>query len=250
MDIQWRISAEDVERLTSFITKQSKNALVIARRKRNLAKIKPDVTRSRFWRAMVSMRLTSVQKSGPDSFVARFIRAKPFPLTYKTVSGSRHPESLISKALKAAGGIRFSDKIAHELSVNFSLLETDKWATTLELCNRLTRPVSREVEIEVADQIQSHFLGFGPKQSRNLLQALGLTRYEIPIDSRLTDWLNEFGFPIRLSAKALADNNYYRVISDGIQTLCEHSCVLPCIFDAAVFASRDSVGWTDENVIF
>ena len=27
--------------------------------------------------------------------------------------------------------------------------------------------------------------GFGPKQARNLLQGLGLTRYEIPIDSRI-----------------------------------------------------------------
>jgi hypothetical protein len=36
----------------------------------------------------------------------------------------------------------------------------------------------------VAGYIQETFEGFGPKQSRNLLQALGLTRYEIPIDIR------------------------------------------------------------------
>ena len=62
--------------------------------------------------------------------------------------------------------------------------------------------------------------------------------------------LNEFGFPVRLTATALGDDNYYRFISDGIQALCERSGVLPCIFDAAVFASRDSVAWTDDNVIF
>ena len=82
------------------------------------------------------------------------------------------------------------------------------------------------------------------------LQSLGLTRYEIPIDSRLTDWLNEFGFPVRLTATALGDENYYRFISDGIQVLCERSGVLPCIFDAAVFTAGDSVAWTDDNVIF
>jgi len=32
--------------------------------------------------------------------------------------------------------------------------------------------------------------GIGPKQSRNLRQALGLLRYEIPIDSRIVKWLN------------------------------------------------------------
>lgn len=250
MDIQWSISPEDVSRVTKLIERQSGNALVRARRERNLAKSKPPVTRDRFWRAMVSMRLTTRQKSGPDSFVARFIRKNPFPLAYKAVGGSQHPETFIARALKAAGGIRFADKIASELSQNFSRLETSEWAPILEQCNRLTRLVSREVEIEVADHVRKHFLGFGPKQSRNLLQSLGLTRYEIPIDSRLTDWLNEFGFPVRLSATALADDNYYRFISDGIQVLCERSGVLPCIFDAAVFASRDSVDWTDENVIF
>ena len=250
MDIQWSISPEDVSRLTTLIQRQSENAFVRARREHNLAISKPAVTRDRFWRAMVSMRLTTRQRSGPDSFVARFIRKNPFPLGYKAVQSSQHPETFIAKALKAAGGIRFADKIASELSENFSLLEASEWAPTLEQCNRLTQLVSREVEIEVADHVQKRFLGFGPKQSRNLMQSLGLTRYEIPIDSRLTDWLNEFGFPMRLSATALADDNYYRFISDGIQALCERSGVLPCIFDAAVFASSDSVAWTDKNVIF
>lgn len=250
MDIQWIISPEDVARVTTLIQHQSKNALVRARREYNLAKRKPPVTRERFWQAMVSMRLTTRQKSGPESFVARFIRTSPFPLAYKAVHGARQPEIFIAKALRATGGIRFADKIASELSQNFSLLETKEWVPTLEQCNRLTRLVSREVEIEVAEHVQKHFLGFGPKQSRNVLQSLGLTRYEIPIDSRLTDWLNDFGFPVRLSAGALGDDNYYRFVSDGIQMLCQRSDVLPCIFDAVVFALRDSAEWTDENVIF
>lgn len=250
MDIQWIISPEDVARVTALIDSQSKNALVRARREHNLARNKPPVTRERFWQAMVSMRLTTRQKSGPESFVARFIREKPFPLANKAVHGARHPEAFIAKTLRTAGGIRFADKIASELSQNFSLLEASEWAPTLEQCNRLTRLVPRDVEIEVAEHVQQHFLGFGPKQSRNVLQSLGLTRYEIPIDSRLTDWLNEFGFPVHLSAGALGDDDYYRFVSDGIQMLCERSGVLPWIFDAAVFALRDSADWTDENVIF
>jgi len=250
MDIQWLISPEDVAQVTALIERQSGNPLVCARRQHNLAERKPPVTRDRFWQAMVSMRLTTRQKSGPESFVARFIRTKPFPLAYQVVHRSRNASAFIAKALRAAGGIRFADKIADELSQNFSLLETSEWDATLRQCNRLVRLVPREVEIEVANHIQKHFLGFGPKQSRNVLQSLGLTRYEIPIDSRLTDWLNEFGFPVRLSAGALGDDNYYRFVSDGIQLLCERSGVLPCIFDAAVFALRDSADWTEENVIF
>lgn len=98
---------------------------------------------------------------------------------------------------------------------------------------------------------QHTIVGFGPKQSRNLLQALGLTRFEIPIDSRVTDWLNdEFNFPVRLSATALAGRNYYDFVSAGIQTLCERCRVYPCIFDAAVFALKDGDSWTNENAIF
>lgn len=250
MKFEWRIDAKDISRVRALVESQSGNALIRARKERNLAATKPSVTKERFWRAMVSMRLTTRQKSGPESHVARFIRQNPFPLAYAEVQRARKPADLIAKALRTAGGIRFADKIASELSRNLSDLEEGSWPSTLEQCNRLTQLVPREIESEVADHVQKHFLGFGPKQSRNLLQSLGLTRYEIPIDSRLTDWLNEFEFPVRLTATALADDNYYRFISNGIQALCERSGVLPCIFDAAVFALRDSADWTDENVIF
>jgi hypothetical protein len=250
MKLYWQIDDKDVVRVKELVASQAGNALIRARHERNLAKAKPAVTKERFWRAMVSMRLTTRQKSGPESHVARFIRLKPFPVTYAVVHQARDASVLIAKVLRKAGGIRFADKIASELAQNLESLEDGLWTDTLAQCNRLAQLVPRDVEIEVARHIQEHFLGFGPKQSRNLLQSLGLTRYEIPIDSRLTDWLNEFGFPVRLTATALGDDNYYRFISDGIQALCERSGVLPCIFDAAVFASRDSAAWTDDNVIF
>lgn len=250
MDIQWLISADDVARVNILVESQSNNALVRSRRERNLATAKTIVTRESFGRAMVSMRLTTLQKSGPDSHVGRLIRRNPFSFAYEAIHRAQQTEDFIAETLKAAGGIRFSDKIANELAQNFGILEEGEWATTLEQCNRLTSPVSREVEIDVANYVQDQFLGFGPKQARNLLQSLGLTRYEIPIDSRVTDWLNEFGFPVRLSAQALADRNYYRFVSDGIQVLCEKCRVLPCIFDAAVFALRDASDWTDENVVY
>jgi hypothetical protein len=38
--------------------------------------------------------------------------------------------------------------------------------------------------------------------------------------SRITDWLNDFGFTVRLTAAAaLADRNYYEFIEQGIQAL-------------------------------
>jgi hypothetical protein len=70
-----------------------------------------------------------------------------------------------------------------------------------------------------------------------MLQWLGLTQYEIPLDNRVLKWLNTSGFPVRLSAQGLADQAYYCFVLDGVSNLCGQAGVLPCIFDAAVFAN-------------
>lgn len=101
---------------------------------------------------------------------------------------------------------------------------------------------SPRLERETASFISASLKGFGPKQSRNMLQWLGLTRHKIPLDSRMIKWLNNTGFPIRLAAQGLADEAYYCFVLDGIQELCKHAKVPPCIFDVAVFASFERKG--------
>lgn len=105
-------------------------------------------------------------------------------------------------------------------------------------------------ERQAAEFFAKHLKGFGPKQSRNLVQGLGLSRFEIPIDSRITKWLNVFGFPVKLTANTLADRNYYNFVSDGFQRLCEACEVMPCVLDAAIFSSFDKGGWTEDNVVW
>ncbi len=251
MKIKWLVSAKDVARVTAVVESQSDNPLFLLRQKENLADTKPPVTKARFWRAMVCMRLTTQQRSGPDSAVTTFTVKRPFPLTYSAVRRSRpKEEALIAKSLRAAGGIRFCDKIGKELAHNLALLEGGEWSEALKQCNQLTRLVPQDIEAAVAGYIDEHFVGFGPKQARNLLQALSLTRYEIPIDSRVTKWLNNNGFPVRLSAEALQDRNYYTFVSDGVQALCEKSGVVPCLFDAAIFALGDSGQWTAAKLTY
>jgi thermostable 8-oxoguanine DNA glycosylase len=98
---------------------------------------------------------------------------------------------------------------------------------------------SPSLELEAADFNDDQLKGFGPKQARNLLQWLGLTRYEIPLDSRIMKWLRSGGFPVPLTSRALGDKRFYAFVSDGIIQLCEECEVSPCILDAAVFASYD-----------
>lgn len=248
MNILWQISVRDAARIKEIVGQQAQNQFVRKRRLKNLAKTKPRVTRAAFWACMVKMRLTSVQKSGPNSHVNKFNKSKPFPLNYKSLCAAKKPKAFIAHTLKEAGGIRFVPTIADQLVSNFTNLENGEWGPTLERCNRLLRSDSATEEKEVADYINDNFLGFGPKQSRNLLQELGLTRYEIPIDSRITKWLNEFRFPVRLNASALADRHYYNFVSKGIQMLCAKANVYPCILDASIFSMKDGDGWTTENV--
>jgi hypothetical protein len=129
------------------------------------------------------------------------------------------------------------NRIADEVAENLALLEDGLWHEVRRQLRRLERRHRPEAEREVANFIGDHLKGFGPKQSRNLLQALGLTRYEIPIDSRISKWLSEFRFPIPVSTAALGGRDYYEFVLDVIQDLCRRCKIYPCVLDAAIFAS-------------
>jgi hypothetical protein len=246
MKLEWKISAQDVARVREVVKLQESSPLVQYRIKVNLAKAKRRVSRESFWRALVGALLTSQQRSGPESSVSRFINTRPHPIGYAVCRQEPRLSVFLQTTLGNFGGIRFSTKLASELCSNYSVLEEGGWRDVLRRLNALTTPVEPEVEREVAEYLDDQFKGLGPKQSRNLAQGLGLTRYEIPIDSRITKWLNKFGFPFHLTASALVDRHYYRVVSDGIQRLCETAGVMPCVFDAAVFASYDKAAWSEE----
>ncbi|MGB9611916.1 MAG: hypothetical protein ACPL7M_13180 [Bryobacteraceae bacterium] len=148
---------------------------------------------------------------------------------------------------EAAGGIRRNETIARQLEENLGRLEAGGWRLVEKLAQRLSRQRAREpvrsdaaLEREAARAVAELFKGVGPKQSRNLWQDLGLTRYEIPLDSRITKWLKGMGFPIPVSANSLGDAPYYDFALDGVQFLCAKAQVLPCVLDAAIFASYDT----------
>jgi hypothetical protein len=80
--------------------------------------------------------------------------------------------------------------------------------------------------------------GLGPKQSRNLWQWLGLTRYEIPLDIRVTRWVNE-NLTTKIDAKRLWQLKYYESVLDNLEAICEEAELLPCELDAAAFDYED-----------
>ena len=251
MKLHWEIAPKDVERVHSFLQSHEEDTFVQSRRAKNLQKDKPAITKDDFWYWMVVCLLTTQQRSGPTSAVTRFANKQPFPLAYsECLRQGDLLNSFVWHEITDFGGLRFSGRISGELVANLHYLESNNgWYRTMAILDKLRLNQTVECEREAADYIDDKFDGFGPKQSRNLLQCLGLTKYEIPIDSRITDWLNDFGFPVRLSAAALADHNYYNFVLEGFQQLCEQCRVYPCELDAAIFASFDKGGWTEEIIV-
>lgn len=249
MNIKWEISESDIQRITDFVNQQ-KNPFVENRIERNIFRHNILIDRDSIVRCMLMCLLTTQQRSGPVSLISIFMRQNPFPLTYSIISHVEDVEDNVRWVLQKNRLNRYLNKLPAFFAVNLSYLEETKWLLLSKIEKLLEDQVTKQTERIVADSIDQSFKGFGSKQARNFLQALGLTKYEIPIDSRITNWLNDFGFPVTLSAIALQEKAYYHFVSDGIQLLCERANIYPCVLDAAIFSSFDNGQWTKENTIY
>ena len=199
----WTIEPSDIKKVKAFLDLHRDDLFVQQRIEWNLRDDKVPVKKEDCWQQMVACLLTTQQRPGPTSAVTRFIRTTPFPLAYKTCLEQPSVEKFVKATLVKFGGLRRTNLLAGEIATNLTRLEERLWRQTLETLGTLGSNKDVGPEREAADFIDGNFAGFGPKQARNLLQSLGLTRHEIPIDSRITKWLNEFGFPVRLSATRL-----------------------------------------------
>lgn len=250
MDIEWQFTQQDVTAVRDAVAKYRDHPIVADRLQRNLAASKPEVTRERFWKALSMSLLTTQQPSGPASAVTRLLVREPFPLSYLRCSGTADVSAYVTQELVTFGGIRRHGVIGKELATNLAVLEGGLWMSVLCEVEQLRTLTTRSIERSVADFLHRNIAGLGPKQARNLLQALGLTRYEVPLDSRVAKWLRAIEFPVPVSAAALADRDYYCFVLDGFQLLCAAAEEMPCVVDGAVFASFDSGEWDDAYVAF
>ena len=213
---------------------------VIGRERRNVIGRPPKFSKERFWYALMVCLLTTQQRSTKGTPVNLLVERKPFPLSLGrcVISGSvaRH----VRTCIRSARGVRRGASIAKECTTNLRKLQGGLWSDakgwyeTLR-AQRVRRPNfdDRHREREAAAWA-TQFTGIGPKQSRNLWQLLGLTRYEIPIDSRMAKWING-NLAQKIDVKRLGNAIYYESVLNFVQAACKMSGVLPCLFDAAVF---------------
>jgi hypothetical protein len=235
MKLTLEIENLDIDKVKKLIKNQTNHKFVQHRIKKNLATKRSIIKKDHFWKSLIMCLLTTQQRSGEDSPVTKFLNLDPHPLSLKSCLAQKELNEYAFYQLTIAKGIRRTKNIANEIEINFNHLQKSNWEILDEI-NSLINKDDRFYERQIANNVQQNFKGIGPKQSRNLLQDLGLTKYETPIDSRIIRWLNELEFPIPLSATVLQDKPYYNYVSDIIFELCEKAEIKPCVLDAAIFS--------------
>lgn len=246
MDFLWQVSESDIANVRSLLTTEQGHPWVKDRFDRNLHYPKAEITRPYFWEALVSMRCTTMAASGEDSAVANFQGLRPFPLSLERVqaepAGAREQWMHFVLREHKVGTHRM--KIASDLAWNFAMLEEDGWPALLEKCNSLLLPSEPSAERVVADFLASRLRGIGPKQARNILQDLGLVRFEIPIDTRVMRWLNDGKvLPFTVTAQALSDPYYYHFILEPFRSSVGNVAPIP-----AYLTHLSSVRWRRPTV--
>jgi hypothetical protein len=226
--------------IKELVERKSADRTVVERIKYNISEKATLPNREEFWQQLVIALLTSQQRSTEGSPVSRFAQENPFPLSllaYKNLKDQQIETLIRSRSL------RFGSRITGFLRDNYLYLfgPGDGWPKMESLLTSLVkqREVLPEVsqmilERNVARVLDEQLRGIGPKQSRNLLQELGLTRYEIPLDSRVAGWLNE-NLHWEVLIPKLGSAIYYEQVLNRVQAACEMANVLPTVFDAAAW---------------
>lgn len=243
----------DVIAVRSLVERAKHTEFFRDRRARNVAPPPPDFSRERFWHVLLGCLLTTQQRSTKGSPVNRFLDQGTFPLGLDVCRSEALVRRFVLDAIKKFGGIRRGVTISSQAAKNWKRLEGGLWKEAEEWFELLKKQRSREPQSEdrtperkAAHWADTSFAGLGPKQSRNLWQWLGLARYEIPLDSRVTAWLNA-NLANKIEPKRLNQLNYYESVLNYVQAVCDKAKVLPCELDAAAFDFED-VGFADTKV--
>jgi len=255
-----RISTTEVDAVRRIVDAQRNSPFLQRRRRRNVQNPPQHLTNEEFWKQMVVCMCTSVQPSGPNSRVSNFVREKPFPLNLAVCESENHLRSYAERTLRSRG-FRFGLKIAKQVEANLAWLRNGGWNTAQAQFRAVIHlPVGSPPSVRIAAERTASrtimgsnggLAGLGPKQARNLWQCLGVSQFEIPLDSRICAWINALPSSFRVSPNRLYNSlPYYEATMTHIQAICEKAEILPCEFDAAVFASADSEEWPEDDDVF
>lgn len=242
------VTSDQARRCRELVDAQAGVGFVEKRRLRNVCrdprvfKGAPDLPR--FWRTYVEAVATTRSKSwdpqGRTTAVGWFADNYPPELEWDRLpTDDARTEAALHRGFLAAsneltvGSIYGSTMKPQQLAAGRRVL-AGRWIKHEPALRTLAEaPQFAAVEREVAAALARDLPGLGPKQSRNVLQILGLVQYEIPLDSRVGNVLvKKIGFDA--SVNELIKRRYAHVL-DWVQELCARADVPPTLFDAAAF---------------
>lgn len=239
MNPTWEIDEDTLSRWRNFVNENSKNQLVRSRRLLNVKREGINLSRPNLWHVLVGCQVTTQQRSGLDTPVSRFLRSESVALNYAVCRRSAALHKLLESEFTKAG-LRRAPTMAGNLSQILELLENGEWKLLAQHLKTLESNTTKGKELKVVNYLQSKkYPGLGPKQARNLIQWVGLSRYEVPLDSRVLKKLKEFGCTFVPRATALSDETVYRFVQAGVQQIAASLEIYPCILDACIFSSFD-----------
>jgi hypothetical protein len=235
---------EDARFIAEYVKQRAADEFVQARIRENVEGLVPAFDHETFWVELMGCLLSTQQRSTKGSPVDLLLCEVPFTLSLERCR-DKEVEAFVLATLTARRGIRRTKTIAKQAAKNYTHLYNGGWGTAQGWFDRLRAlratapdPSHAVVEREAARWADDAFAGLGPKQARNLWQSLGLTRYEMLLDSRVVDWLKK-NLGLQLDSARLSDADYYETVLDHVQQLCERGGVLPCVLDAAAFRYED-----------
>lgn len=238
MRFELQLTKDDRDKIRSFARDLQADPYVVERRNKNIGGYGVDTSACAVWRALISCLLTTQQRSGPTSKVAALLRSDISALDLAYCLGVERVAERLSETF-ARAGLRRHSTVAKQLASSLDKFSGPAWQVLGANLQALRAGSTLDSERACAAQFRASFEGIGPKQSRNLLQTLGLSRYIVPIDSRFLKHLTFLGFPMPVPREALQDEAFYCFIEDVIQQLAAAVEVAPCVYDAMVFASLE-----------
>lgn len=239
MRAYWDIDDASLDRWRRLATSFQLDPIVQERYERNVRRKAVNLSKPELWRVMVGCQITSMQRSGPTSKVSQFLKSGSPALNYETCRTQEEPAPFIRAQLQRAKLWR-AKPIASNLSKVLAELERGEWKALVAHLGTLEKHTTKAKERAVAQYLQSKtFPGIGPKQSRNYIQWLGLSRYEIPLDSRMLKTLKRLGCKFVPGSGALGDETVYLFVQDVVQEIAARLNIYPCVLDACVFASAE-----------
>lgn len=235
----WSIDKYSLSKWKRLVDEQWEKKLPQHRYQVNVKRIGIDLSKGSVWRALVGCQVTTQQRSGPKSGVSRFLKSSSPALSIAACRSAANLSDMLERELNQAG-LRRAPTIATNLVTIYNHLEAGEWKELAgQLATLETRPTLLKERSVVNYLLGGKYPGLGQKQSRNFIQWVGVSRYEVPLDSRVLKRMQTFGASFVPSGSALTDEAVYLFVQDCLQQVASALNIYPCMLDACIFSSFD-----------